>query len=335
MTIRMAQYGTQHGHAGGKAQAMRANPEVELTGVFEPDPAVRARAEQQRAFAGLRFYDSAEQMLGDAGIVAVAVEGLNANSLPMARECLLAGKHIWYDKPAGDDWEAFQEVVGAARRQNLLVQMGYMFRYQDGFQRLAEWSRGGLLGDIFGVRAHMSTALTIDAREVIAVHPGGILYDLAGHMLDQILWLLADERPNRVTSYLRNDATPTVPSFADNTLGVLEFGRALAMVDIAAMEARPMARRFEVYGTRGSAIMDPMEPSTQIRLCLEEATGGFAAGVQTVPLSGMSRQRTYELELEALLPAIKGEREPDRSLHHEILVQETLLRLTGRLAGAG
>jgi len=54
-----------------------------------------------------------------------------------------------------------------------------------------------------------------------------------------------------------------------------------------------------------------------------------------VPLSGMARQRTYELELEAFLPAIKGERAPDRSLDHEILVQETLLRLTGRLAGAG
>ena len=335
MTIRMAQYGTRHGHAGGKARAMRANPEVELAGVFEPDAAARAWAERQRAFAGLHFYDSAEEMLGDAGIVAVAVEGLNANSLPMARDSLLAGKHIWYDKPAGDDWEMFQEVVGAARRQNLIVQMGYMFRYQDGFQRLAEWSRGGLLGDIFGIRAHMSTALTVEAREVIATHPGGILYDLGGHMLDQILWLLDDERPNRVTSYLRNDATPSVPSFADNTLGVVEFGRALATVDIAAMEVRPMARRFEVYGSKGSAIMDPMEPSTQIRLCLEAAGGGFAAGVQTVPLSGMSRQRTYELEVAAFLPAIKGERAPDRGLDHEVLVQETLLRLTGRLAGAG
>jgi hypothetical protein len=57
--------------------------------------------------------------------------------------------------------------------------------------------------------------------------------------------------------------------------------------------------------------------------------------VQTVALYGMSRQRTFELVLEGFLPAIKGERPPDRSLDHEVLVQETLLRLTGRLAGAG
>ena len=171
--IRMAQYGTQHGHAGGKAQAMRTNPEVELTGVFEPDPAVRARAEQQRAFAGLRFYDSADQMLGDSGIVAVAVEGLNANSLPMARDSLLAGKHIWYDKPAGDDWEAFQEVVGAARRQNLRIQMGYMFRYSPGFATLSEHARSGQLGDIFALRAHMSTSIPLAERTEQSRHRGG------------------------------------------------------------------------------------------------------------------------------------------------------------------
>jgi predicted dehydrogenase len=335
MATRMAQYGTRHGHAGGKAQAMRNNPDVELAGVYEPDPERRSLAERQRAFAGLHFFATAEEMLEDATITAVAVEGLNAESLAMARASLLAGKHLWYDKPAGDDWEGFQEVVAIARRESRLIQMGYMFRYQDGFQRLAEWARGGLLGDVFAIRAHMSTSIDEPARQVIAVHPGGVLYDLGAHMFDQVLWLLGDERPTRVTSFLRNDATPAVPSFADNTTGVLEFGRALAIVDIAAMETRPTARRFEVYGTKGSAIMDPMEPSTQIRLCLEEAGGGFAAGAQTVPLSGMPRQRTYELELAAILPAIRGEHPPDRNLDHEVLVQETLLRATGRIAVAG
>ena len=111
MTIRMAQWGTRHGHAAGKAQAMRRNPDVELVGVFEPDPQARAHAEGQRAYAGLRFFDRAEDLLGEPGVVAVAIEGMNAHSLPMAREAVQAGKHIWYDKPAGDDWEAFQEVV--------------------------------------------------------------------------------------------------------------------------------------------------------------------------------------------------------------------------------
>ncbi|MGH2350125.1 MAG: Gfo/Idh/MocA family protein [Chloroflexota bacterium] len=333
MPIRMAQYGVLHGHAAGKAQAMRANPDVEFCGIYEPDPEAGARAQGHRAYAGVHWYASGEEMLGDATIAAIAVEGLNAHSLPMARECVLAGKHLWYDKPAGDDWPRFQDVVSIARRQRLIIQMGYMFRYQDSFQKLAEWTRSGLLGEVFGVRAHMSTSLTEDARRVVATHPGGIFYDLGGHMLDQVLWLLQDERPLRVTPFLRNDATPGVSTFADNTLAVFEFARAIAMVDIAAMESRPMARRFEVYGTRGSAIMDPMEPCPAVRLILDEAAGGFQAGAQEVPTAGTTRQRSYELELAGFLPAVRGERPPDRSLDHELLVQETLLRATGRIPG--
>jgi predicted dehydrogenase len=215
-----------------------------------------------------------------------------------------------------------------------------MFRYQDGFVRLAELARRGVLGEIFGIRAHMSTSIPVateppsgNTRSMIATHPGGILFDLGGHMLDQVLWLMQDERPVRVRSFLRNDATPEVPAFADNTLGVFEFRRAMAMVDIAAMEARPMARRFEVYGKLGSAIMDPMEPATRIRLCLESARGPYSAGEQEITLASTSRQRSYELELKAFLPVVRGERPPERPFEHDLLVQETLLRATGRISG--
>ena len=35
--IRMAQYGTKHGHASGKLKSMLDNPDVEVAGLYEPD----------------------------------------------------------------------------------------------------------------------------------------------------------------------------------------------------------------------------------------------------------------------------------------------------------
>ena len=35
-------------------------------------------------------------------------------------------------------------------------------------------------------------------------HRGGIFFDLGGHMLDQVVWILG--RPVKVTSFLRNDS---------------------------------------------------------------------------------------------------------------------------------
>jgi hypothetical protein len=40
----------------------------------------------------------------------------------------------------------------------------------------------------------------------------------------------------------------------------------------------------------------------------------------------------YDLELEAFLAALSGQQPPDRSLDHELLVQETLLRAVGQLS---
>ncbi len=331
MAIRMAQYGTGHGHAAGKLQSMLTNPDVECVGVFEPDSERRAALERAEGpYANIRLFDRVEEILGDPAIVAVASEGRNDESLAQSEEIVGAGKHVWYDKPAGDDWPAWQRVVSQAERADLQVQMGYMFRYHDGFGKIADWARSGMLGSVFSIRAHMSTNVPASSREVISVHPGGIFYDLAGHMLDQVVWILG--RPARVTSFLRNE-TGEVPAFTDNGLGVFEYEQAMATVDIAAMEPTPPARRFEVYGTAGSAILlEPFEPGTEIRLVLSEVREGYPAGESSVPVEGRSRQALYDLELASFLKSIAGEQPPDRPLSHELLVQETLLRATRGLS---
>ena len=321
----MAQTGTGHGHAAGKMRSMRSNPRVEVAGICEPDEEERRAAEGNPAYEGLRWYDTAEEMLADDSIVAVASEGRNSQSLDQTEQIVDAGKHVWYDKPAGDDYGQWQRVLDHAREQGLHVQMGYMLRYHPVFAQVMEWARSGFLGDVFSVRAHMSTHVSPDARERIAeAHAGGIHYDLAGHMLDLVVWMLG--RPTRVTAFLRN-TTGLVPAFSDNTLGVYEFDKAMAIVDIAAMETPPMARRFEVYGTKGSAIiLEPFEPAHAVRLCLDEDRGGYRKGEQVLEVEGCDRQTCYDRELAAFLATIAGDQEPDRPREHELLVQETLLR---------
>lgn len=329
--IRMAQYGTRHGHAEGKLAALRSSPDVEFLGVLEPDEARRAVIDRPgSAFHGVRWLSHPMEILDDPTIVAVASEGSNDESLEQTASIIQAGKHVWYDKPAGDDWRGWQEAVANARARDLLVQVGYMFRYHEGFCQIAKWVRSGVLGEVFAIRAHMSTSIPLDARRVIAQHSGGIFYDLAGHMLDQIVWMLG--RPTQVTAFLRQDGA-NVPDFADNTLGVLAYPRAFAFVDIAAMEPQPTARRIEVYASQGSAILEPFEPAGEIRLCLIEGAGGRPTGVQRIAVRPQSRQQLYELELQAFVATLRGQKTADRSLDHELLVQETLLRLTGGIPG--
>ena len=245
--VRMAQYGTKHGHARGKMQAMLVNPDVEVAGVFEPDTQQREKLQASGStFSDIHWYTDAEEMLSDDTIVAVASEGNNAESLDQTEQIVNAGKHLWYDKPAGENWEQWQRVINTVQEKSLHVQTGYMLRYHSAFKQVAEWVKSGFLGDVFSVRAHMSTNISREARTRISQHIGGIFFDLGGHVLDQVVWLLG--RPEKVTSFLRNDGGSVEP-FKDNTLTVYEFEKAMAFISISALEPRPVARRFEVYGS--------------------------------------------------------------------------------------
>jgi len=300
--LRIAQIGSGHGHAAGKWRALSSNPDVDA--VVQVEPA------------------DASTVLADPSIVAVAVETRNHQSLSVARTAVDAGKHLWFDKPAGDDFAAFAAVMREAAARKLHVQMGYMFRYSPAFVYVADAVKAGQVGDVFALRAHMSTNVNLAERTEQSRHRGGILYDLGGHMIDQVVWLLG--RPDRVEAVLRNDATPELPGYADNTLAVFEYAHALVSIEIAAMAAPPTARRFEAYGTRGSAMLEPFDGAQRVVL-----THGGAQTVMGMP--EVNRQTLYDRELVAFVGVLRGQQAPDRSPEHELLVQETLLRTTGTL----
>src|SRR5688572_25494413 len=149
--LRMAMYGIGHSHAAGKARTLAAHHGVEFCGAFEPDPQLSAPARDDPAFAGVPWLPSSKAILGDPSIVAVCVEGAEGKCSGLARQCVEAGKHIWYDKPGGD-WPTFQAIIATARAANLHVQMGYMLRYGAAFRQIADWTSDGLLGDLYAIR---------------------------------------------------------------------------------------------------------------------------------------------------------------------------------------
>ncbi|MCY4403678.1 MAG: Gfo/Idh/MocA family oxidoreductase [Candidatus Poribacteria bacterium] len=325
--IRLAQYGISHDHAGGKARVLKESDEVEFVGVFEPSPEVQETIGKSSVYDGVHWFSTKEEMLADESIVGIAAQGRVSQNLTFAREILEHGKHVWFDKPAGDSLDEFQVVLNIARDRKLLVQLGYMFRYNAGFQFVLDWVNSGKLGEIFSVRGRISSGLSNEGHwkrwDSLGEHSGGIMFILACHLTDIIVALLG--RPTRVTPFLRHDVHD-VPWYRNNTAAVLEYPNALAVLESTALEIDSgKSRRLEVYGTRGSAILEPLEPPA-LRLCLDEERDGYSKGWQTVSVEAKPR---YVESLQAFVSDIRGEKTPDRSLDHEFTVQETVLRVAG------
>lgn len=325
--MRLAQYGISHDHASGKARVMKESNEIEFAGVYEPSSDVRESIGKSDIYDGVHWFESKEEMLVDDSIIGIAAQGRVSQNLTFAREILEHGKHVWFDKPAGDNLDEFREVLELAKENDLLVQLGYMFRYNAGFQFILDWVNSGKLGDIFSVRGRISSGASNESHwkrwDSLGEHSGGIMFILACHLTDIIVALLG--RPTYVTPFSRHDGND-VPWYRNNTAAVFEYPKALAILESTALEVDSgKARRLEVYGTLGSAILEPLEPPS-LRLCLDTDRDGYVKGWQNVPVEPRPR---YIESLRAFVADIRGEKTPDRSLEHEFIVQETVLRAAG------
>ncbi len=320
--IRCGMLGIGHGHAVGKVQALRQSRDYELVGVCEPDEARRSQWGQNEAFAGVRWLTQGE-LLGDATVGMVAVESEVPRLVELGRAAIDAGKHIHLDKPAGTSLAEFRALLDEAERRGLIVQMGYMFRYSAGFDLVRRAVSEGWLGRVYYVHGSMCTDIAPNTRSALTFHPGGIMLELGCHLIDMVNLLLG--APSKVTPFLRHDADQN-DRLADNTVAVLEYDRAMAVIETAAMEPQAFPRRrFKVCGTHGVVILEPLEPPT-VQLCLCEPRAGFQAGWQTVLVENIPR---YVRDVEDLARCIRGEAEFSYANQHDFNVQKTLLRACG------
>lgn len=319
--IKIGQIGVGHGHAT-KLAVYRASADYEVVGLVEPDPVLRQQAEKHPAFRDLPWMTQ-EQLLNVPGLQAVLVETHVRDLLSTAEVCLAAGKHVHLDKPAGASLPHFHKVLQIARKQELLVQMGYMYRYNPGVVMLREFLKQGWLGEVFEVHAVMSKVVNPADRVRFAEFRGGMLFELGCHLLDLVIFLLG--RPQRIASYLRHSAR-TDDGLADNTLVVLEYERALATVKSTALEVEGFDRRhLVVCGTEGTFQVQPLD-HPRVRLALSREHGAWKAGVQDVPLPKYTR---YVDDAADMARILRGEKPTDFSYDHDLLVQEVLLRACG------
>ncbi|MCC7424153.1 MAG: Gfo/Idh/MocA family oxidoreductase, partial [Planctomycetaceae bacterium] len=128
--IRIGQIGTTHAHAN-KLSVYRQSVDYEVVGLVEPDPKRRAVLQSQAPFRDIPLMTQ-EELLNVPGLQVVLVETEVRDLLSTAEACVTAGKHIHLDKPAGESLSHFKRVLEIARSKRLLVQMGYMFRYNPG-----------------------------------------------------------------------------------------------------------------------------------------------------------------------------------------------------------
>ncbi len=319
--IKIGQIGVGHAHAN-KLSVYRQLPDYEIVGIVEADPKLQSRAKNQKPFQDLTWMTQ-EQLLNVPGLDAVLVETRVRDSLLAAKACIAAGKHIHLDKPAGSSFQELKAIMTSAERQQLLVQMGYMYRYNPAILLLGDFLRRGWLGEVFEVHTVMSKTINASERKALATYPGGMMFELGCHILDLVIKILG--QPDQVTGFNRH-SSPQQDQLIDNMLTVLEYPKATATVKASAQEVEGFARRhLVVCGNEGTFHIQPLDRPTA-KIALAKNRGIYKAGVQQVDFSGYAR---YVEDARDMARIIRHEKKSDFNYAHDLTVQKSLLTACG------
>jgi len=211
---------------------------------------------------GIRVFEKLEDALGERPQVAFICNPSSLHIAP-ALACLRAGCDLFLEKPVSHSLDGLAELTHAAVEHRSVVMVGYQLRFHPCFLALQEAVKGGVLGDLLAVRAHVGEYLPgwhpyEDYRQMYASRAdlgGGVIVTQI-HEFDYLYALFGV--PRRLFaigghwSHLEIDVEDIASTLMECTFG----DRALPVHVQQDYVQRPPSRGCEIIGSRGKVLMD-------------------------------------------------------------------------------
>jgi predicted dehydrogenase len=178
-------------------QGYNAHPQAELVAVCDVNPAA-AKAFGEAAGCANVFTDY-KKMLATVDFDAVSICVPNKLHMPLAVDCLKAGRNVLTEKPLARNAAEGQKMVDAAKAAKKLLMIQFNNRYRPEATILKQYVQDGTLGDVYMARAGWVRRNGIPgwggwftAKDMAG---GGPIIDLGVHMLDLTMWLMGNPEP--------------------------------------------------------------------------------------------------------------------------------------------
>jgi len=218
--------------------------------------------EAAKAYPAARILRSVEEALADPAIQLIVVGTPNETHFALAKQALEAGKHVVIDKPFAANSAQARELIELASSRGLVVAPFHNRRWDGDFLTVRKLIDRKSVGRLVTFESHFDRfrPLPREATWKESSNPAnGMLFDLAPHLVDQVLALFG--APQAITASVRKDRDATdIEDAFDITL---HYPRLLAHCR-ASMLACDAAPRFLLHGTLGSFKkygLDPQEPA--------------------------------------------------------------------------
>jgi predicted dehydrogenase len=294
--------------------------DAELAWLVDVDEARRVRygARFPDARPTGRLADVLEDETVDAVIVATPVP----THAELAKQALLAGKHVFVEKPIALSTAQAEEVVAVAAERGLVLMPGHLLLYHPGVRKLAELVVSGELGRVLYVYGNRQNLGKIRRDE-------SALWSLGAHDLSVIVHLVGEEPSElwaRGESFLNPGVEDVVFCYLAFPSGIV------AHMHLSWLDPQKM-RRITVVGDHKMAVFDDMEIDRKITVHDKrpeepaDTYGEWLTRTGDIWSPKIPNDEPLRLECQHFLSLVRGDADPRPATENGLAVVRALEEL--------
>jgi predicted dehydrogenase len=256
---------------------------------------------------GSRFPDAQkttryEDLLEDDSLDAIAIATPVVTHFELAQQALLAGKHVFVEKPLALSSALGEQLVALAEERALVLMPGHLLLYHPGVAKLKDLVESEELGRLLYVYGNRQNLGQIRKDE-------NALWSLGAHDLSVILHLVGEEPAEawaRGESFLNPGVEDVVFCYLRFPSGVV------AHMHLSWLDPHKM-RRMTVVGDRKMAVFDDMEPERKVTVYDKgpqqpaETWGEWQTRSGDISIPKIANDEPLRLECEHFLALLRGE----------------------------
>ena len=211
--------------------------------------------EAAKAYPTARILRSVEEALRDAAVQLVVVGTPNETHFDLAKQALLAGKHVVIDKPFAATSAEAAELKELAEKQGVVLAPFHNRRWDGDFLTVRKLLAEEAVGRLVTYESHFDRFRPLPRENTWkegASAANGLLIDLGPHLVDQALALFG--APEGITASVRKDRDKTeIEDAFDITLEYPDSRQGCGRIAGRACWLAMLRRDFCCMGRRGAS----------------------------------------------------------------------------------
>src|SRR5215212_7170012 len=202
--------------------------------------------------------------LNEAGLDAIVIATSVKTHHPLGKAALLAGKHVFIEKPLAASAAEAEELTDIAREKGLTLMVGHTFLYSAPVRKIKEIVDRGDIGEIRYINARRLN-LGLFQKDI------NVTWDLAPHDISIVQYILGAEP----TSVNCQGMAHVTPGIEDVTTLCMNFSKnRTAFIQSSWLDPRKV-REMTIVGSKRMIVYDDVAPLEKIKI--------YDARVETPP----------------------------------------------------